>query len=89
MDISGKVKQEDKAKIANLSIECQVLQNLLNERKADVQAILGRVLRDNTTNPALYDLRVQDGKWELVLKASTLVTPPLLNRAERRHPAMN
>ncbi len=89
MDISDKVSARDKMAVTNLNIECQVLQNILEERKASMQGILGRVRRDNTTNPALYDLHVRDGKWELELRGSALVTPPVLNRAERRHLAAN
>ncbi len=85
MDISDKVKQDDKVKVANLTLECQVLQNILNEHKADLQAIMGRVLRENTNNPTLYGIKAMAGKWEMFLKEGSLAMPaPQLNRAERR-----
>lgn len=74
MDVAGKIKPEDKGNLANLIIECQVLENLLKERRAAFQQKVGEVCHYLTDNPKLYVLEMNPGKntWELKLKPELL-----------------
>ena len=83
MDIKDKLTQEDKQQLANLAVECGVLNNLLNERKATMNNKAAEILAKNGLSPELYVLKFNPGQdlWEAELKEGALLLP---NRETRR-----
>ncbi len=75
MDISDKVSPQTKQVVGNLLIECQVLDNLLKERRTFLDKTLQDVLTANVQQPSLYSMRVFGDKWEVVLKEAALSLP--------------
>ena len=77
MDIKDKLTEEDKQQLANLSLECQVLNNLFKERRAILENKGKEILAKNGLSPQTYALKfnpVQD-LWEAVLKEGALIIP--------------
>lgn len=83
MDIKDKLTPEEKQQIGGLAIECQVLNNLLQERKAILDNKAKEILARNGLSPQLYNLKFNPGQdlWEAELKGGALIVP---NRETRR-----
>lgn len=77
MSIKLEVREEDKAQMANLMTECQVLRNLLKERQAALENKAREILTTNALSPELYALKFNLGQnlWEAELKQGGLVLP--------------
>lgn len=77
MSIKLQVTEQDKKQMANLSMECQVLNNLLVERRAALQNKVGEILTTNALSPKLYVLKFNPGKdlWEAELKVGVIAVP--------------
>ena len=68
---------QDKAQMANLLTESQVLNNLLAERRAALEVKAQEILNSNALSPKLYALKFNPGKdlWEAELKRGQLIVP--------------
>lgn len=75
MSIKLNVTDEDKRRVSNLSIEVQVLNNLLAERRAMMDKKVGDILDANSLSPRLYALAFSEDKWEAVLKPGSIAIP--------------
>lgn len=85
MSIKLEVTDQDKQQMANLSTECQVLNNLLGERRAALDNKAREILTTNALSPNLYALKFNPGQdlWEAVLKQGGLIVPtPGIKRAK-------
>jgi len=71
------VSDEHKKHMANLSIEAQVLNNLLQQRKAMLEEVGRNILTTNGCSPKLYALSFSAAKdeWEAILKPNALTVP--------------
>ena len=83
MDIKDKLTLEDKQQMAGLTLECQVLSNLLKQRNAMFQDKIKEILTKLNLSPELYGLKFNQGQdlWEAVLLEGALIVP---NRETRR-----
>lgn len=83
MDIKDKLTQEDKQQIADLTLECQVLANVLKAHDAILKQKVNEILARNGLSPGLYHLKFNPGQdlWEAELKEGGLILP---NRETRR-----
>lgn len=83
MDIKDKLTEQDKQQIANLSLECQVLNNLLKQHNAILGQKANEILAKNGLSPQTYALKFNPSQdlWEAVLKEGALIVP---NRETRR-----
>jgi len=83
MDIKDKLTPEEKQQIGGLVVECQVLNNLLQERSSILESKAKEILAKNGLSPQLYNLIFNPSQdlWEAKLKEEALVIP---NRETRR-----
>lgn len=83
MDIKDKVSPEDKAQLAMLALETEVLNNIFQQHKAMTDQKAGQVLAKAGCSPDLYSLTFSPDQdvWEAELKEGALVLP---NREARR-----
>lgn len=83
MDIKDKISPEDKQQIGSLAIECQVLNNLLQQKNAIFQEKGKEILAKNGLSPERYALKFNPSQdlWEAELKQGALILP---NREMRR-----
>lgn len=77
MDIKDKLTEQDKQQLQGLALECQVLNNLLGERRAILQSKAEEILARLDLSPKLYNMKFNPGKnlWEAELKAGAIVLP--------------
>ena len=77
MSIELKVSDNDKRQMANLLTECQVLDNLLMERRSLLESKGREILDTNSLSPKLYAMRFDSRKdiWEAVLKPGVISVP--------------
>lgn len=77
MDIKDKLSPELKKQMTNCSIEIQVLQNLLTERKERMQTLVAAAFKSLGLSPTLYGLEINPSKdeWRAVLRPGQLITP--------------
>lgn len=77
MDIKDKISPEDKQQFNTLSLECQVLNNLFQQRRTMLDNKANEVLTKNGLSPASYVLKFNPSQdlWEAVLKEGALVLP--------------
>ncbi len=85
MDVSQKIDAQTKARLTNLNIECQVLNNLLKEKNAVMQELVKQVLSSLTVNPTQYALKINPSQdiWDLQLRPEALLVPGNLNLPNR------
>lgn len=83
MDIKDKITPEEKQQIGGLVIECQVLNNLLQERNAMLESKVKEILTKNGISPQLYNLIFNPSQdlWRAELKEEALIIP---NQETRR-----
>lgn len=83
MDIKDKLTEQDKQQIQNLSLECQVLNNILKQYTAMLENKGREILSKNGLSPQMYALKFNPSQdlWEAVLKEGALIVP---NRETRR-----
>ena len=88
MDIKDKLTEQDKAQLQGISLECQVLNNLLKERQAILENKAQEVLAKAGLSPKMYGLRFNPSKdtWEAELKEGAIILPgqEVQSRAQRR-----
>ena len=77
MDIKDKLTPEEKQQIGGLAIECQVLNNLLQERKGILESKAKEILAKNGLSPQTYNLIFNPGQnlWRAELKEAALILP--------------
>lgn len=77
MSIQLKVTDQDKAQMANLSMETQVLNNLLIERRTALELKAQEILNSNALSPKMYSIKFNPGKdlWEAELKQGQIIVP--------------
>ena len=77
MDIADKIPVETKAQLTNFTLEKQVLQNLLGERKEKANALVASVFKLLNLSPTLYGIEINPSKnvWKAVLRPGGLIVP--------------
>lgn len=77
MNVTDKISTKNRLRMSQLHVECQVLANLLNERRAVLSKIVQEVKLELTPSPNLYDLGLNPATntWELKLKSEVITTP--------------
>ena len=77
MGIKIEVAKEQKNQMASLFTECQVLSNLLTERRAAFEDKAKEILTTNALSPKLYALKfnLAQDLWEAQLKQGSIVLP--------------
>ena len=77
MGIKVEVTKQFKSQMANLVTECQVLNNLLTERRAALDNKAKEILTTNAMSTNLYGLKfnLAQDLWEAQLKQGKIILP--------------